>query len=412
MAAFRNAEAITISVNAQAVTVSGSTLRIRLSGGSAPQVPGAAYTVSCPAGMVSDNVGNVYTAANYPVTLGGVAKPFVRIRKTQDAISTPNGAGGMALPRLVAAQPMQSFARMDCRTPGSTITYTADVWQSVAPADNNNASSNNNWIDSTNTRPSPTPNNLSGYPDGAPPTENTTKKTNRPGTPTTNYSGQISLGSTSNYNGYRWWVRARAGVGTTYSAETEEVAYRTVIIYQVRRENNEIEEIPGRSKLASGDQIWIRGGDALGTSSIPGFPLTWEDNWDNLAGKRAGIRLMTNTSVYRTSATNPTTTLNNSIWKFVTWEINTTAYVNFLRCVDEASSANVAWQYGPKQWAFQTGGWTAYTENYRVFPGEHRWCDMGYNDGERGNVYFSGVLYERPNFTVNSPATGWTINTN
>jgi hypothetical protein len=395
---FRQAEKITISVNAQAVTVvNGNTLRIRLSGGSAPQVPGATYTVACPAGMVNDNLGNAYTAANYDVTLRGVAKPFVRVKKNQDIISTPNGAGSATAPRLVATQPMTAEARMDCRTPASTITYNVTTWESPALNNNNNNATNNNWTAGGN------------------PAENAAKKGNRPADATgTNYGAVIGIGN-NNYNGYQWWVRARAttNAGANTSAETEEVAFRTVITYQFRRANNEVPDpgaASGESRLGNGDQIWIRGGDAIGSSSIPGFPFTWEDNWNNLVGKRAGIRLMTLTDVYRISATDANTTLNNSIWKFVTWEINVTAYVDFILGRDlteagppayTASALDVAWQYGPKRWAYQRAGWTSFKDKYPIFPGEHRWCDAGFDNQNKGDINFSGTFSARPDLTVN-----------
>jgi hypothetical protein len=402
---FRIAEAVTISVNAQAVTVvNNNTLRIRLSGGSAPQVPGARYTVSCENGIVNDILGNAYAAANYDVTLRGVAKPFVRVKKNQDIISAPNGAGNGNSPRLTAAQPMTAEARMDCRTPASTITYNATTWESPVINNNNNVT-NNNWTAGGN------------------PTENAAKKENRPASATgTNYGAVIPIGN-NNYNGYQWWVRARAttNAGANTSAETEEVAFRTVITYQFRRAaaqaGNPATAVPapgaGELILGNGDQIWIRGGDAIGSSSIPGFPFTWEDNWNNLVGKRAGIRLMTKTNAAGTANNDTATSLNLSVWKFVTWEINVAAYVDFILGRDltevgppayTASALDVAWQYGPKRWAYQRAGWTSFKDKYPIFPGEHRWCDAGYDNQNKGDINFSGTFSARPDgLTVNIP---------
>jgi hypothetical protein len=421
--AFRNAEAISVNVNAQAVSTStdGKTLIIRLSGSSAPQVPGATYTVNLPAGLVIDELGNSSLTGSSNVTLRGVAKPFVRIKKTQDTISV-NANPSLSVPRLTAAQPFLSSARIDCRTPGSAITYTANAdgtnVSGDAPNTTTNGSSNsNNWGTGT------TGNNNSSKNNGPldNPTPNATRPANATGTTYTN-GAEIIFGYTSgttspdinDVQGFQWWVRAQATAtvsGTNYiSRETEEIAYRTVITLQVRTRTNvannttsAITAGAGRSILEAGDQIWIRGGDAIGSSSIPGFPFTWEDDWDTLSNKRAGIRLMTLVGV--------SVNMNNSLWRFVTWDMNTTAYVDFIKGRDltetvsgvnyTASSEEQAWQYGPKRWAYQVDGWTAFKDKYPIFAGKHRWCDMGYDfNPPHGSMNFSGTLMAREDLTA------------
>jgi hypothetical protein len=405
MTAFRNAEAMNISVNAQAVTIvnNNTTLRIRLSGSSAPQVPGAAYTVTYPAGLVTDNLGNSSAVGNHNnVALRGVAKPFVRIRKTQDTIAT--GANNATTPRLIATQPIRANARLDCRTPASDITYTA--------TDSSTNVTNNNWGSGYRGNNYNTAGNgdFNGGKDGPDDTAAiaATRPANATTTPYTN-SSQIPLGDNAaiaDVQGYQWWVRSRAtttAATDNTSTETEEVAYRTVITYQLRNLNGAITAANGESILANGDQVWIRGGDAIGSSSIPGFPLTWEDNWDSLSGKRAGIRLMTKT--------NNTDPLNNSVWKFVTWEINTTAYVDFIRGSGTASSVNIAWQYGPDLLAYQRAGWSSFKDKYPIYPGKHRWCDTGYDHAGKYAMNFSGTLMGRPAFANNSPSPFPNVNT-
>jgi hypothetical protein len=506
--AFRNAEAINVNVNAQAVSVDDKTLKIRLTGSSAPQVPGTTYIVEWEAGIVTDNLGNSISKASSTITadnptntsksatLAGVAKPFIRIKKTQDTI-TVNNNPSMTQPRLVAAQPFLANARIDCRTPGSTITYTAEQYRtSLTGVINSSANSNNNWAPSGTAIPNNTNNTNNN---------NTNMLGTRPGNATANtYSEttaakQITLGENAsgtvdidNVQGYQWWARARAGVGTTYSTETEEVANRTVITYQLRNATAAITGTGNRSILTSGDQIWIRGGNAISSSSIPGFPLTWDDDWDNLTRKRAGVRLMTmvlsgagtstnftankattgtdgtnnvytgnqtgwptltsNTEynitvngtqyiMYLTSNTNrtfrvynpgtnhnngavqglnvggnntsftltPNMNLNNSLWRLVSWDINATAYLDFIRGRDSTSSANEAWQYGPRELAYQSDGWTSVKNDYPAYAGKHRWCDTGYNHnfagGTRGAINFSGTFMTRP---VGSVDPTWT----
>lgn len=438
---FRNEEAITVNVNSQAVTISndGKTLNIRLTGSSAPQVPGATYEVKWTGDLVSDSLGNSLPADNTSVALRGVAKPFIRIRKTQDTISTQTGSG--SAPRLVATQPFLAYARIDCRTPNSSILYTSAegrtnlTGQAPLTATGTGTSNNNwytydtNWNQATNP-----PNNTNNTGNN-----DTSMLMTRPGTPTNSLanSTQITLGQNkdnanppnlttptiSDVQGYQWWARAHATAtvsGTSYtSKETEEVAYRTVISYSLRGDPYEI-TIGDFTHLESGDQMWIRGGDAISSSSIPGFPFTWEDNFADLANKRAGIRLMTLVSVGRTSATVATNTLNNSLWRFVTWDMNATAYVDFIRGRDltetitegginityNATDPAVAWQYGPKRWCYQRDGWTALKTSYPIYPGKHRWCDTGYNrPGSRGVINFSGTFSTRAEYTANNPSS-------
>jgi len=449
--AFRTAEKISIPVNSQAVTITGensTTLMIRLSGSNAPQVPGATYTVTLPAGLVNDELGNSSTAANHNVSLRGVAKPFVRIKKTQDVIKSQTA--NATTPRLTADQPFQSYARMDCRTPGSTITYDAN-------SDTTNVTATN-WSDTTG------PSDTAG---GAARPDFETSSTYN--------NDQITLGANNVYQGYQWWVRAKANVGAIESYETEEKAYRTVITLVM----NGIRSSSTGTSLGLGDQIWIRGGDAISSSSVPGFPFTWEDNWNNLSGKRAGTRLMTMTSspalnnmtarkdnttdnyftsrnnniaadhnlgggnstatifvngtaytaripstnsaqrfqIYDiTNTTGPLTLgaanggditfsanpLNATTWKFVTWEINTTAYFDFIVGTDADSPLNIAWQYGPKEWSYQRTGWSNHKDKFPVLPGKHRWCSTADNGGGTG-MNFSTTKYYRESYTLNAP---------
>jgi hypothetical protein len=373
LTAFRQAEGISIPVNNQAVSINGDTVTITLTGANAPQVPGAQYTIKYPAGFVRDTLGNANSAFEGNETLGGVARPFVRIKKTQDTITPATGSGTQ--PRLVAAQPLTAEARMDTRTPGASITYTASTWNS-------------------------TTNGVNWDPAGGPDDDRAQDQATRPENSTENEyddNNKITIGGNVTVNdvqGHQWWVRAIAtDVNDNNSQESEEMAYRTVITYNTGGMTAAANA--GEQVLGNGDQVWIRGGDAISSSSIPGFPFTWEDNWTALSGKRAGIRLMT-----KTGGNNAT--LNNTTWKFVTWDMNATAYVDIIMGHDTASSTNLAWQYGPKQWAYQRAGWTSFKEQYPIYAGKHRWLDASVLDGDAGNkgaVNFSGTFSSRPDFT-------------
>ncbi len=362
--AFRQAEKIVIPVNNQAVTVNGNKVTITLTGANAPQVPGASYTISYPATFVIDSLGNNPPADNAEgVALGGVARPFIRIKKTQDTIAIQATTNNR--PRLAATQPLTAEVRMDTRTPGSEIRYTYTQYNTNINAENLNV----NII--------PVKAAGAGRPDDI--TDALTP-----------YTIPVSIGN-DNYQGMQWRVRARASKDNNNSAESEDMAYRTVITFDTGGMTAAANS--GEQVLAVGDQVWIRGGDSIGASSIPGFPFTWEDNWGNLSGKRAGIRLMTKTG-------NNNNTLNDSEWKYVTWDMSATAYVDFVMGHDTASSADVAWQYGPRQWAYQRWGWTSYKDRYPIFPGEHRWLDVNTDNETTGKGNFSGTFSSRPNFTV------------
>jgi len=411
--AFREAERITIPVAAQAVTIDGNTVKIRLSGSNAPQVPGATYAVTYPAGFVQDELGNLSpAAASVNVTLRGVAKPFVRIRKTQDTISV-NDSPSMTQPRFVATQPLLAYARMDCRTPGSTIRPVITSGYSNTTGVSGTNANQNNWSTAGN------PNDMTGT------------TATRPAAPTTTTEAgdsatQTTLGTNTGTNaiqGYMWWVRAIATTETTNivsSREAEEVAFRTVITYQLRHGadrganggGNEAEmtatAAQGEAVMTAGESIWIRGGDAIGSSSIPGFPITWEENWNTVSGRRAGIRLMSKVNAGNNDP-NTGSSLNNSIWRYITWDINTTAYVDFVKGNDTVSNANTAWQYGPVQWAYQRSGWTSFKIKYPIYPGKHRWCDTGHDWAGKYALNFSGTYSGRPTNLTADYGTG--INT-
>jgi len=396
---FRQAEAVTLSANSNSVRLDGSKLMIDLTGTNALQVPGAQYEVLMDAGFVQDSLGftssqmgtagDTFTVA----AIGGIAKPFIRVNKPQDAVGTGTGANN---PRLIvtnASDMLQTTARFDCRTPNSTVRYiatTRDMTYSTSGLGSGNGSGNwnrDNIPDVTS--------NLPARP--AAPAYNTGVTTN-----------PASLGDT-NYQGYIWRARAAAFVtsSNTGSAESEEMAFRTVLTYEV---NGMTGGAPGQSitSASATNQIWIRGGNQLEVSTIPGFPLTWEDDWNVLKadGKRAGIKLMTQSSGSG----------NTSTWKWVTWEINVPAYFDMVLGMDtndangtSTNTAAVCTQYGPRQWAMQRSGWTSYKAYYRMLPGEHRWLYVngGTDYNSKGGVNFSGTFSARPAMTANGDVT-WT----
>jgi len=374
--AFRQAEKIEFDVNADAVRINGAQLIVALTGAYALQVPGVTYQVSFPAGFVQNNLNTpcpVVTAASpATVALGGVAKPFIRVNKTQDTITTATGSDTQ--PRLVAEQPFQAQVRMDCRTPETAIRYiTTNAFTVV---------SSMNWTyNGANAGPDDlTVPAVPGRPDDP---EITT--INRQ-----DYSGAFNIGDDA-YQGLQWYVRAKANKGSDWSANSEEMAFRTVVTYVA----NGIAGGDTGIAMGDGDQIWIRGGDAVKSSTIQGFPLTWDTGEFSKVKdekKRAGIRLFTRIN-------NDAATLNNSTYKWITWDINTDAYFDIILGRDITSGAAEALQYGPRQYAYQRAGWTSFKEQCRILPGKHRWLVSNDPDPGKGDLNFSGTFGARPQYT-------------
>jgi len=396
--AFRQAEKVTIPVSSSAVTITNvengtGTLNIALTGSNALQVPGATYDIVIPASIVQDSLDNRSPApTTTTLTASGIARPFIRVIKPQEIVGTQSVTND---PRLYITNPtamLQTTARFDGRTPDSAVRYVATTRDVTA--------SGANW--SVSTTPAVTT-NLPARP-GAPSSSSTS-------------TNPASLGD-ANYQGYIWRVRAAAFVGTNGSAESEEMAFRTVLTYNVIGMNN---DAPGQSltNRRMDNQIWIRGGNQLEVSTIPGFPLTWEDDWNTLrgdrndgtGGKRAGIRLMRKTA---TTGNNS----NTSTWKWVTWEINVPAYFDIILGMDDgtndngtnaANAADIVTQYGPRQWAMQRSGWTSFKAQYRMLPGEHRWLELNgsTNYEQKGTMNFSDTFSARPAMTGANDVT-WT----
>ena len=396
--AFRQAEMVEIPINSVAVEISefnqGGAARgrviVRLTGSNALKVPGAEYEVSFPAGMVQDVIGNPSVA--YPVeeetgllslpttgmttTVPNIAKPFVRIQRPQEdyMLSTelvPSVTASQTQPRILVKDwnpasatgidPVlaYAYARLDCRTPLSSVTYllatplTTNV--TTAPG---------------NTLPGSIP-TYTGANDPTRPTATMTLSTATVygATTTPLQMGSLPNSTTNLYQGYSWRIvaAARTGTGTTGIISTaadriaEEIVYRSVLTFV-----GQTVPITG-TQFANGDQLWVRGGNTINGSTIPGFPLTYQDNFTQISttpGKRAGIRLMHKTS---------TGNLNNSTWQWVTWDIRNTTYYNIFLAHDDTSSAAVARKYGPKQFAAQNGNWTSLIVYYPLFPGGHRY---------------------------------------
>jgi len=406
---FRNAESVTIPVTSQDVSVSGSTLTITLIGSNALQVLGASYTLTIPANIVQDDLGYTWSPSNtYPYTTAGINRPFTRVDKKidRDGIDTANGSNTQPWLSANFTNVIQTTARLDCRTPGSVVRYIDNGTRYDARGAANTATgvttvgttgtAQANWMN-TDTNA-----NNTSYGTGGTPSATSTLYGGANGT---DFASNITVGDNTQH-GYVWRVSARSfrsnsTTESTYSDVFDEVAFRTVLTVQIAG-------ISGGTQPGSGDQLWIRGGDAPSSSSVPGFPLRWgEDDWNSLntENKRAGIRLLDLIS----ATTDFSTT---SEWKWITWEVNVETYFEIFlgRGINAAGTGpgttpapntNQAWQYGPRFFAPQRGGWAQWKDLFHLYPGKHRWvCMQAGSWVPAGSTNFATTWQSRPSLTA------------
>jgi len=416
---FLTAESVSLPVTSQDITVNGSVLTIKLEGSNALQTLGASYDIVIPAGLIQDGLGFRWPTAETKYTnfkTPGINRPFVRVDKKVDAdrITAPGG-GGNTKPHLMAdySNLIRTRARLDCRTPDSIVRYKAYGAENTATGTNSTGSNPGsganqnaagwNW---KNTGADTDDKNNVGQQDtdagaGTTYTYNTFTGNTTGDAGTTSYT-HINVGTT-NEQGYVWriGIKSRDNANSSNnSALYEEIAFRTVLTYEIQNINaGTLGQVIG-----SGDQLWIRGGDAIGSSSVSGFPINWQDDYGklNTEKKRAGIRLLrfTNTNT-------PTNISTGTTWRYITWEINVQTWHDVVlgRGTDTATAqtANDAWQYGPRQWAYQRGGWSAQKDEYTLIPGKHRWVRITNQNYTSGIVNFSLQFSTRVSQTVTYP---------
>jgi hypothetical protein len=394
---FLQAEIVTLPVSSQDIKVDGNKLTITLTGSNALQVLGASYDIGIPAGLVQDGLSFQWPGNNttYNHTTAGINRPFVRIDKriNEDRITRATN-GSMTVPYLRSdfSRVLQTTVRMDCRTPNSIVRYSIlDEEHTATQSTTDFNRSGTNWRNGGALNTNPQNNDKADRYDFL--TQPSLSETGAAGTAAATPTGyatdttSLTVGNNAE-SGYIWRVSVRSRNGTggsTNSAIYEEIAFRTVLTYQLTSNNANGE---GQA-LDTGDQLWIRGGDAIGSSSVPGFPINWQDDYGKLNSddKRAGIRLL------RRIETNANLNTASS-WRWITWEINVRTWHDVIlgrgTDVNTAQQANDAWQYGPRQWAYKRGGWAALKDDYTLYPGKHRWCTISGSDYQPGGrVNFS-----------------------
>lgn len=308
------------SVKSLNTSIEGKVMSIVLKDGLALPVKGTNYKVTIPLTIAKNMLNKplevaigdtTYDSINKTISreifYEGVEKPVIRINKKQETISG-----------TTVTQPLQAGVLLDCQTPGAEIYY---VNNSTKTSDTNGKTYDHSLdtkaaIDNGVTK-------ISWTPTVGVVTKNSEKYDNK----------EFEIGNTSTTDGIKVFLHAKAFTETASSESTYESAYRTVIT---------INTTPGNGLKYE----WIRGGDQpSGGVSTPNFPFSWDSKEYNK------VRAMTE---------------NGSNWYWVTWNINTTAYVGFL----SGDMPNDAGENGPKEWTWTSCSYVGRKEQYPVFPGE------------------------------------------
>lgn len=429
--AFLQAESINLLINSSAVTMfSDREVRVNLSEANALKVIGANYHVSFSGGLVFDAVGNpsqafdsIEAGRTFTTSLR-VATPSVRIFKPQETIEVR--AANTTTARIHAIQPGEAQVRMDCRTPGSRVTY----YTNSSNVGNDTTVRWNTAYFATYTPPT-----SAGIPQQ--PTDpiavianigtvpKVTPGTGRPANNTRYLFGRTDLGpeptltigpapaASGLYEGYKLLIRA-AGVVNAGAAladlsaiSAQEMAYRTVIEFRGVSAAAQANYYDANTfGNGAGYQLWIRGGNTVNSTTIPGFPLTISDDWKDLEDnkKRAGIRLMSKTS--GTAANS----LQTSTWQYVTWDMNAVAFfdvyvgyddtvVNLGDAAEKKAFEDRIFQYGPKFIARHLGEWSTLKQYYAAVHGERRLLQNTSPAFDNQLPYHFGLtnFVERPN---------------
>ncbi|HOT62886.1 MAG TPA: hypothetical protein PLU93_08490, partial [Treponemataceae bacterium] len=364
---------VSVPVISSAVKVVGQTLEITLADSYALPVRGADYAVTVPAGIAIDEISQASVAnLSYTVTPTGAEKPVIRVDKKSEELvaGTVNGSAAVA-----ASQPLTTTYKIDCATPGATVRRAqAESYRETV-------------------------NILPGNPLQTKPTALANPAMPLAADITVSYTlgTELPLGTTNLTRGYKYSIAARATKGGVNSEIAYETAFRSVLRFHNDGNIIGTNQNYDASRL---EMVYVRGGDSTSGSTItPDFPLSWDH------GDYTGARMMTSTG---------TTTATNNVFYWVTWEINTTAYVglvlgtvpNLEAGVVPADAAN-----GPLRWGWMKNGYVPFKEYFPLFPGESRtlvstqgtnWSR--YDRNEHGDVMFATTddpgLWERSGTTV------------
>ena len=344
-----------MSINSSDVQLKNNNTMLEFNFGSRIPVKGAEYTVSIPEGLVTNSMGNENEEDNttYTVTLEGIEAPVIRIKKTDEIIAKKNTttpiSAATSYANIDVIQPVTAGAKIDCQTPGASITYqvasAVSTGLQIKQKGNNDSTGTVQIVSSTNTdtvitqAPSHT---LTNYGTANP------------------YTGELALSAGDGNKEKGCQIRIKATANKSDSTEVfYEQAMKTVI--KLIANDNNATDYTYRC---------IRGGDwTSGGVSTPNFPFSWNTDEYNK------IRTMTGN-----------VDSNDSEYYWITWKITTTAYVNFLAASDTMpADANTN---GPDKWWWASCGWVPDVANMPIYPGETTTCDTGVLDGKNNGFRF------------------------
>ena len=332
-----------MSINSSDVSIDSDGKTLLVNFGTKIPVKGATYKVSVDAKLVYNSlqIGNESDNTK-KVTLAGIEKPVIRIRKTDETISGTTN--------VTITQPVTASARIDCQTPGSTIVYklAEQVSAGITMAnDGNTVKLQYNNDDLTSAPP-----HTFTYGEE----QNYSK----------NSTFNLTAGTGNEQKGYQVRIQATASKAAdsskayeAASATSYEQAMKTVII------------LTNRGNPAGYKFRCIRGGDQpQGGVGTPNFPFSWNTNeYDK-------IRTMTGDG-----------NANDSSYYWITWKLSTTAYVGFLAAADTMPAD--ADTNGPQYWWWASCGWVPDVANMPIYPGETTTCDAnGVQAGKNGGFGF------------------------
>jgi len=340
-----DADKVKIDVNSTAVTLEtsedntpNSVLVLDLSSTYKLPVKGAKYNVKIPADLVQDSLNNKNLLdESKSVSYSGVEKPVIRINKVSEKIYKDGET-------MKVAQNKTTTFKIDCQTPGAEIKYTVgtqtqkDIY--LAPAGSDGATSEDsvvlryNGTATTNKAINKTNNNIPAFNPNSWTTESTFSLS------TAEEENGKSFGS-NDYNAKKYLIKATADS----SLPAYEAAMKTVIRFKEGSKKEGINNTDFNSFTR-----WIRGGDwTNGGVATPDFPLSWDTS-----------------DFSKTRAMTKVTESEVDYWYWVTWNLNTTAYVGILvGDLPEDAATN-----GPGKWCWSSSGWVPEKQNYPIYPGE------------------------------------------
>lgn len=299
-----DADKVIVPINSSYVTTSGTDVIISLTDSYKLPVKGATYKVTFDSDLVKNLKGTSCTAYNNEEGSVTCSGVEAPVIRVEKKNETISGSGDS----MTVTQPLKANVKIDCQTPD--VTYTRSLKSQT--------------------------NNMDAYEKGS----SAIQKKNKNLTDTTALtSNTFEIGTDDKTQGNIYHISVTA-TKKGESATAHEYAYRST--YRVI-------EPPTSDVGGSYKQLYVRGGDwTSGGNSTPGFPVSWN------TAEFDKVRAMTKDG-------------DDNTWDYVTWQINTNAYLQPLRGDRPTDAATK----GPSVWCWgMQGPIPSGLENYILYPGQ------------------------------------------